>query len=884
MMRGLASFLRCRRGGAMLYTGAFGLMLMAGVGAMMTNYAWQEAQYEELRGALRASVSASSRLLSEASDAGVQAQIRKRVADFVRGLAPGLEVDQNDITITHNTTTQETWVTIAGSAKYAFANLWGAGGGGGGTVQLPSVRVGVALDSSRFEIAVAADSSRSMTGYVSGSTTTRMAALRSALGVAIDVLESQNTETPGTMAAAIIPFGNTVNVADTSGSGQTEGKRRYARILTGAEVTSTEVSAAAKATTNHYYDMYASYGRSMIDMSSVISKKLPITESTPDWDLEATESVDVAALMPGSGTTWSVNGKSFWNGCVMARWGAYWDADAQPSTWDSTNLDNNASEYPAKTNVAAWGTGGTALTGQPLHLSDDPPSAASPSTRFYAYSYPDSSFGGSADARMEALLKETVYDGSVVALTNNPYNPSSPPGYAGLLGSTANAPVSPSSPISLLERMRGFNDWTHPNLGGDNSVDGDALCPPSPIRPLTDSATDLRNYTASMTHIPRHGRGGASYLHLGIVWGVRALSPLWQSVWNVADSQSAARPLAPCYGNNSVNCAQDLKKILVILSDGEGETGVPMPGRAGRGDLRTNDASTTSDDIPNPWMDSANATQYYLCVGSTTRSPMLPTGTGGPQWETAANKTTETAFNSDSGFTGKLDTDGTFTIAAADDIAKDWVGDNSASPPIPGIVDEVASEADVSTLVQRLTPWQLFRGESVTIASTNCSVADALAGKTPTGCAWAGGKLISDGRITQRPACRPNQPFGAYGNVDDFMRIGNQDVVAGAAPFQSDSSHNLDTGYAARRATTKATLDSWFNDACDFANDRGIAIVGVFLGDSSKTQAIADLEACVDRAGGTTGVQDVHIAPTKAALETAFREIFTIRSNLRFLN
>ena len=875
----------------MLYTGAFGLMLMAGVGAMMTNYAWQEAQYEELRGALRASVSASSRLLSEASDASVQAQIRKRVADFVRGLAEGLEVDQNDITITHNATTQETWVTIAGSAKYAFANLWGAGGGGGGTVQLPSVRVGVALDSSRFEIAVAADSSSSMNGYVSGSTTTRMAALRSALGVAIDVLESQNTETPGTMAAAIVPFGNVVNVADTSGSGQTEGKRRYARMLTGAEVTSTEVSAAAKATSNHYYDMYASYGRSMLDMTDVISRKLPITEATADWDLRGTDSVDVSDLMPGASATWSVRGKDFWNGCVMARWGAYWDADAQPSNWDATDLDDNANLYPVKTNVAAWGTGGTALTGQPLHISDDPPSAASPSTRFYAYSYPDSSFGGSADARMEALLKETVYDTSITGIEAT-FDTTNPKGVGGFLGASHTQSTNTNRPISVLARMRGFNDWSHTNFGGDSSVDGDALCPPSPIRPLTDSASDLRNYTSSMTYIPRHGRASATYLHLGIVWGVRVLSPLWQSAWNVTDSQSAARPLAPCYGNNAVNCAQDLKKIIVILSDGEGETGVPMPGRAGRAELRTNNSSTTVDDIPNPWMRSSDATQYYLCVTGTTTTPMLGAGANSGPWERVAKKTTETAFNSDPGFTGKLDADGTFTVLAAEEIGRDWVGDSTGSPPVPGIVDSDASEGDIQTLVQRLTPWQLFRGDEATILSSTCSVPDMLAGKQPAGCAFSASQaLISDGRITQRPACRPNQPFGAYGNVDDFMRVGDptdattgQDVVAGAAPFQTDSSHTLDTGYAARRATTKATLDSWFNDACDFANDRGIAIVGVFLGDSSKTQAIADLEACVDKAGGTAGTRDVHIAPTKAALETAFREIFTIRSNLRFLN
>lgn len=865
-MRGLASFLRCRRGGAMLYTGAFGLMLMAGVGAMMTNYAWQEAQYEELRGALRASVSASSRLLSEASDAGVQAQIRKRVADFVRGLAEGLEVDQNDITITHNTTTQETWVTIAGSAKYAFANLWGAGGGGGGTVQLPSVRVGVALDSSRFEIAVAADVSSSMSRYIGTSSVSRMAALRSALGVAIDVLEDQNDETPGSMAAAIVPFGNVVNVADTSGSGQTEAKRRYARILTGAEVTSTSVSAAAKATSNHYYDMHASYGRSMIDMSSVISKKLPITESTADWNLRAAATdVDVAALMPGAGATWSVEGKDFWNGCVMARWGAYWDADAQPSNWDSTNLDNNASEYPAKTNVAAWGTGGTALTGQPLHLSDDPPSAASPSTRFTAFSYPDSSLSGTADARMEALLKETLTDGSVVGgdFLSDVYS----------FGGFDNPQVPP------IARMRGFNDWTRDNFRSSGTPGGDALCPPSPILPLTDDKTTLNSYVGSLQHIPTFNQSGATYLHLGITWGVRVLSPLWQSLWNVEDSQSAARPLAPCYGNNSTNCAQDLKKLIVILSDGESFIGRPMHGRAARGYA----PSTDEDDVNNAQLTEGG--KYALCGGTQTGLGMLRLGAGGSVWKAAANQVLDgDEANFKSRFAGKLDSDGTFTIAAAGDIADDWVGDSSASPPVAGIVNSAESKANIETLVQRLTPWQLFVGEAVTIASTNCSVADALAGKTPTGCAWAGGTLITDGRITQRPACRVNIPFGAYGNADDFMRIDNEDVVAGASPLQADGSWNLDTTRATMETHFKGTLDGWFDDACDFANDRDIGIVGVFIGDNTSTAAINALEACVDKAGGTAGTRDVHIAPTKAALETAFREIFTIRSNLRFLN
>ena len=853
-MHGLVSFLRCRRGGAMLYSGAFGLMLMAGIGATMTNLAWREAQQEELRGALRASISASSRLLSDASDASVQAQIRTRVANFVRGLADGLEVDDSDITITHNTTTQETWITIGGSAKYAFSNLWGSGGGGAGTVQLPAVRVGVALDSSRYEIAVAADVSNSMRFDIGGGPPyiSRIAGLQSALGVAIDVLEDQVTETPGSMAAAIVPFGHTVNVADTSGSGQTEGKRRYARILTGAAVTSTSVSDAAKATTNHYYDLYASYGRGMIDMTAITSKKLPITESTPDWDLRAAESVDVSAIMPSSGATWSTNGKDFWNGCVMARWGAYWDAAAQPSAWNSTNLDNNASLYPATTNVAAWGTGGTALTGQPLHISDDPPSAASPSTRFTAYSYPDSSIGGTADARMEALLKETLTDNSIMEwATKN----------GGLVGNDNWGNATP-----ILARMRGFNDWGRDNQRAE-TADGDAMCSSNPILPLTDDATALRTYTNQLTHIPEFGGPGPTYLHLGIVWGTRVLSPLWKSVWNVEDAQGSVRPLAPCYGNNTTNCAQLLKKTLVILSDGQNSIGVyaPMHGRAARGRLDSGGVAN----VKNP---RTNEGQYALCSGTQDNIGMLPLGAGGNTWKTAANDKTAAAFNGR--FTGKLDSNGTFSTTASAAIASDWTT----------IVDSSASSATVNTLVTLLTPWQLFRGETATISNTTCSISDVLAGKTPSGCGWSGGVLASDGRITQRPPCRPHVPFGAYGNVDDFMRIGNQDVVSGASPLQSESTWNLDTSSDTMRSDLDDTLDDWLSDACDFANDRGIAIVGVFIGNSNLTQAINALEACVDRAGGTSGVQDVHIAPTKAALETAFREIFTIRSNVRFLN
>ena len=867
-MRGVASFLRCRRGGAMLYAGAMGLMVLASVGAMMTNYAWEEAQHEELRGALRASISASSRLLSEASDLSVQTQIKSRIANFMRGLVDNLEVDDSDITITHNATTQETWITIGGQAKYAFTKLWGSGGGGGGTVQLPAVRVGVALDSSRYEIAVATDLSSSMRNLIGTTSTTKMEALRSALGVAIDVLEDQVTTTPGSMAAAIVPFGHVVNVADTSGSGQTAAKRRYARMLTGAAVTSTSVSAAAKGTDNHYYDLYASYGRGMVDMTPLISKKLPITESTPDWNLRQDETISIATLMPSSANKddWSVNGKSFWNGCVMARWGAYWDAGARPTSWDATNLDSNASLYPAATNVAAWSTGGPTLTNRPLHLSDDPPSSTSPSTRFTAYSFPDSSIGGTADARIEAVLRETLTPNSVTGTSTTP-------------GALIDTPTT--RPVSYLARMRGFNDWSRTNRNGE-TVDGDAFCPTNPILPLTDTAATLRAYNGQLTHVPQFGKRGVTYLHLGIVWGLRALSPLWKGVWSVTDAQGAARPLAPCFGNNTANCAQDIKKTIVILSDGANFPGYPMHGRAAMGHLPQ--VGTQSEgEVRNPQMDTSTGIGTALCGGNQSASGMLPTGTSAATWKTAAYDKNASDFNGRFP-SGDLDTiDGTFETNAALALAGHWqeIVSPDASPPPPIPITRL------QTVFELMTPWQVFRGEKMSINGTSCSVSDAFAGKTPTGCQLTGEDLGLDGRITQRPACRPTMPFGPYGNIDDFMRIGGQDVVAGASPFQSASTWTLDTSYVDMRDHVDTYLNKWMEDACSLANDRGVSIVGVYIGngtDPNNQPHINFLESCVDRAGGTAGVQDVHVAPTKAALETAFREIFTIRSNLRFLN
>ena len=193
---------------------------------------------------------------------------------------------------------------------------------------------------------------------------------------------------------------------DTSLAGQTPGKERYVRLLTGADAG----SAAARATSGHWVDTFHHYGTGT-NMDSLAQRNLPaasLANGAQDWEMNGTESIDVSSQVPALGT-WSVNDQDFWNGCVMARWGAYWDAVAQPAGWTATD----ASNWPAKSDAARWTSGGLALTGAPLHLSDEPPDSGKPSTRFTAYSWPDARISGTSDVRLHAVLAETLVPGTV---------------------------------------------------------------------------------------------------------------------------------------------------------------------------------------------------------------------------------------------------------------------------------------------------------------------------------------------------------------------------------------------------------------------------------------------------------------------------------------
>lgn len=95
------------------------------------------------------------------------------------------------------------------------------------------------------------------------------------------------------------------------------------------------------------------------------------------------------------------------------------------------------------------------------------------------------------------------------------------------------------------ERNSAQNAGTGPNLG----------CGPA-ITPLT------RNYstiTAAITEMQPWHRGGTMN-HMGIAWGWRTISPLWQGLWTDVPSN-----LPLDYGD------EDMSKVMIVLTDGENQ-------------------------------------------------------------------------------------------------------------------------------------------------------------------------------------------------------------------------------------------------------------------------------------------------------------------------
>ena len=801
----------------MLVGGALSILLVAGLGAQLSNYAWREAQWEELRAALRAAISATAHLLPRITQSAVQGQVRQRIADFVEGQVEGLDVDPDDVTVAHDAGSRTTTITIGGNATWAVSDIWG-GGGSEGAATLPAQSVSVVLDTERYEIAIAADVTSSMDRRFSvGATdpTTKLDGLKAAVEVVATLMDEYNGQNPGAMAVALVPFGSAVNVAETGGSGETEGKRRYARMLTGAE----PGSDGATATTGHWVDTFHHYGTGS-GMGVLYQQELPdFYRGGSDWDLRATGTdLDVGTQVP-SLATWTVDGEDFWQGCVMARWGAYWHAGARPDTWDADAPDAGA--WPAAGDVAAWTTASAGLTGEPLHLSDAPPAHGDPNTRFTAYSWPDSRVGGSADGRLEALLFATLESA---------------------------ATFSSTTWQNRLPRLVGFNDWSLTSFSGN----GATLCPEDPILPLTDLGATLRAAGTALRAVPPYHGVGMTYLHLGPVWGLRTLSPLWRSVWNTSDAAEVARPLAACAaGESGTHCDSLLRKSILLITDGASTIG---------GALVPSRVAETTDDT-RPARLHANTRSRGVCT--------LLAGESSGDYRGNRHESDPATFND------------LFRTEADDRFGA------HAGPVLDGIeaLFDQADSADRgawSRVVRRLTPWQLFRGDGRTTGAGN--VNDLLADPQ--------NRFGLDGRVVHRSVCRTADLFGPYGQIDDLVQVGGA-PVEGVAPFARGPGWPATPGELRTRLT--ARLNDWFLDACRIANARGVSVRAIYIGSnpdasdqSTSAQAaranVARLEQCVDAAGGVSGVQDVFVTPDEAALEAAFRDVFTVGRNLRFLD
>lgn len=843
------AFALSRDGAAMFVGGMWVIALMAGVGMAMTNYAWKEAQWEELRAAARAAVAAAGPLLGAAGgSADDRAKISEAVASFTGALLPGLDVGADDVTVSHDATADITTITVRGT--YEFSTI---GVSTGDDTETVNIVVRSRLESDRYEVAVAVDVSRSMShAIVTGEDTTKLEGLQAAVTNVIDVMAETNEATPGSILMSVVPFAAAVNVADTcnpdpdTGScraARSPGKERYVRMLAGASDTmATTLTNAKAARTNdtggHWVDIYHHYGVGT-DLGPLRHRYLPddLLDDT-DWDLRRTDvEIDVSAQIPDMGT-WTVDDIDFWNGCVMVRWGAYWNTAARPAGWTRSGSGN----WPATKAVDAWTDASTALPATTaLHLSDAPPDADAPSTLFTAFSWPDARISGDADAR----LRETML-----------------------------SLLEPN--LSYTNQPGGDNHWEAPDRGGD------LYCPTTPITPLTDSVDLLRNAIGELAVAENYKDGsnsrdtgyGATYVSLGLVWALRTVSPLWGQVWDVRDLRNVARPGVPCApGEAETGCDGHLTKSIVIVSDGS------TAGTRVRKSQMTNGTALLLGKLITT--DPETETRCFSVDGYTT-------------YHTAMGQTDAAAFNAyfRAPHVGQnlIDADDRFNTYGLQRVVRYFLRVDDPGPRTAARRAAMGNAlATAGSSGAAVTPWQLFRGE-------DRNVVDALVATENS--------FKFDGRpVTIGARCRRSSLFTPYGRAGDLLYMGEtaeDDTspapapVADQAPFELASLPAATVGkdtagsgenWSAISDKLEDRADGWLLDACAVAGQRRVRVNAVFIGDRNfNPTGVATLESCVDAAGGDPNVEEVYVVPTAAALTTAFEELFTVRRNLRFLN
>ena len=817
-------FLRSRRGGGMLIGCVFAVSLLASFGSIMSNYAWREAQWEELRAAVRAAVSATGPLLAGAGGQ-LDDEIEQRVADFVQGLLPGM--DLRDVRVEHDESTGVTTVTVAG--KYTFHDIWvfGDGDAAGEAVEQSTA---VIYESDRYEVAVALDLTDSMTRTMpvgtSGESIVRIDGLKIAMNAVLDVVAEAVRTDPGSMMASVVPFGAAVNVADTAtggppaGKGRTAAKERYVRMLAGPHASMQETLDAASESGRQWVDSFHHYGAGS-NLGPLAEMSLPQDLLRDrDWNLRRENVViDVGAQAPNLGGDggWEVNDEDFWNGCVLARWGAHWDAAARPPGWSA---DEDRSYRPASGSVPEWTAASPGLpVDTPLHLADAPPDADDANTLFTAYSWPDARIGSRADHVLQSV-QIVLLDGSISH--------------------------------DETEWSMGDNDWSfRPDRGGAD------LCPTSPVMPLTDDVNALRTAVAALETVRQHGASshlpyGASFLHLGVVWGLRTLSPLWREIWAVADVAHRPRPGTPCAPAESApGCDAKLNKSILIVTDGSNASGqVTRRLLAGSGQ--------GNPSFIDPLVRACNFLGTLLY----------------PNYGAAVAEQVEADFNNR--FSDWLDDSGRFEIGGMGAVldAFHTFLDRSADYAVT-VPEDATQRAQREAALATVTPWQIFRGVDATGTDV---LLDA-----DNGFGFDGRPVLQHGHF-----CQWSSLFTSYGRVNDSVRVGDAagellEPVMGASPFAFDVPFTERNGEFMLNDRMKDSIDGWLREACRIAGQRRVRINAIFMGGNPNSPGVTTLKECITEAGGDAD-RDLYLTPTADSLRDAFVELFTVRRNLRFLD
>ena len=864
------TFLSSTKAGGMSIALAFVLMFMSTVGAALSNYAWHEAQWEELESAQRAAVAALGPLLGENADSPA---VTGRLLEYVEAMQPGF--DATTPTIVRGA---DDVISVTFGGTFAVDDIWGGGGNVAEAVAPNTIRV--KLEHERYEIAMALDVSGSMACLTdnckipdgNGGRIRKLDALKQAMEAAADALESTTRNTPGSLMTSVVPFASLVNVADTATAGRTEAKEGYVRMLAGAvdngqPLDMQEVLRHARDDRDdgvgQWVDTFHGYGVGK-DLGPLRSRGLPDDLlDDKDWNLRREGvKVDVGeqfARKPPDGRTWMVDDKDFWNGCLMARWGAYWNPKARSAGFDANPTDG--AHWPARTDVPGWSPAAPMLPDVPLHLSDAPPDRDDPHSLFTAYSWPDASIAvpdddkgpdkdaGSADHWLQVAMVRLLDTGpNAVKLAGNRF------------------------PLTA-NKFIGHNHWNRAGGGGD------AMCPGTPITPLTDDLATVRRAVRSLTGVKEAFQGAIidpngpaeTYMVRGLVWALRTVSPLWEPVWQAEDVRGLPRPGVTCAQGEAGSCDVLLKKSILLVADGANfvnqleTTRLPelvvIPGSPG-----------TKNRIPE-W----SAWSTLTCDDPRTRNDL-------DEYHTAWTAEQPTYFNRQFAHNGAMALTGEsrFHVVGKEQEIEDAFRWNQP----PGF--SVAPLGD-------FTPWELFRGPYP-------------AGTQPSKGSYdfATDMLMAEMGLRGRPMrltgyCGPFSAPGPYGSVDDYVLVAHKDdsdilpPVRNVAPFQHPPTQHspllprdrpgVNQAYNAVRSTMLQQLDTWFLEACALARQRGVRVNAVYIGDVSRytTAHIDLLEDCVAAAGGDPA-KDVYVTPKADDLKRAFEEQFAVRRNLRFLS